>query len=186
METQPYLPRPGDFFLTQITGFGGFLIRIAQALSGDASRYTHAGIVLDDYTVVQAMPGGATIVPLEEIMGKQPLAFSYYDLDDETRQTISDLGRSFEGVPYNFLDYLTLGLLALGIRPKRLRKYVHSSKHAICSQLVDRVYNLADVQLFDDGRDSGDVTPGDLAHVGTIHHVTTGPKRLNNPKIVPF
>lgn len=181
-----FIPKPGDFFLTQITGFGGFLIRMAQAISGDASRYTHAGIVLDDGTVVQAMPGGATIVPLDEITAKRPLAFSSYDLDDETRQVISDVARSFRGTPYNFLDYLVLGLLALGIKPPRLRKFVHSSKHLICSQLVDRVYNLADVQLFDDGRDSGDVTPGDLAHVGTIHHVTPGPKVLGRPKIIPL
>lgn len=184
MET--YIPQPGDFFLTQITGFGGFLIRIAQAISGDASRYTHAGIVLDDGTVVQAMPGGATIVPLEDILGKKPLAFSYYEIDSQTRQDISDIGRSFEGTPYNFLNYLMLGFLALGIRPPRLRKAVHSSKKMICSQLVDRVYNLAGVQLFDDGRDSGDVTPGDLAHVGTIHHITSGPKTLDLPKIYPM
>lgn len=181
-----YTPKPGDFFLSQIDGTGGFFIRLAQLFAGDASRYTHAGIVLDDGTVIQAQPGGATIVPLEEILVKRPLAFSDYDLDDITREFIVMAARNKEGVPYSFLDYLTLGLLALGLQPKRIRKFVHERSHMICSQLVDKVYNEAGVQLFDDGRNSGDVTPGDLAHVGTIHHVTPGPKDIATTRVYPL
>jgi hypothetical protein len=33
----------------------------------------------------------------------------------------------------------------------------------ICSQLVDRCYDIAGVHLFDDGRKPGDVSPGDLS-----------------------
>jgi hypothetical protein len=36
----------------------------------------------------------------------------------------------------------------------------------ICSQLVDRACELAGVHLFDDGRLSGQVTPGDLYTLG--------------------
>lgn len=171
-----YTPQPGDFFLAQIRGFGGLLIRLAQAVSGDASRYTHAGVILDNGMLIEAMPGGARIVPVTTIIDNKPLAFSRYDLSDEMRARIVSQARSYEGVPYSFLDYLSLGLLALGLRPKRLRARIHGSGHMICSQLVDKTYLTAGVHLFDDGRDSGDVTPGDLAHVGTIYHVSTGPK----------
>jgi uncharacterized protein YycO len=173
--TNTYVPRPGDYFLTQIKGLGGFFIRVAQLLTGDASRYTHAGILLDDGTIIEAQPGGARIVPLSEVGGDMPLAFSRFTLTDEQRAGIVASARSYEGVPYSFLDYLSLALLTFGIKPKRLRKYIHESGHMICSQLVDKAYLVNGVHLFDDGRLSGDVTPGDLAHVGTIYHAYTGP-----------
>lgn len=168
--------RPGDYFLTQITGFGGFLIRIAQAFAGDASRYTHAGIFLDDGTIIEAMPGGARIVSNKATLSRRPLAISQFELTDEQRALIVKNARTYKGVPYSFLDYLCLGLDAVRIRPKRLRSRIHGSGNMICSQLVDRIYNVSGIQLFDDGRDSGDVTPGDLAHIGTIFHATIGPK----------
>lgn len=170
-----YTPQPGDYFLTQITGFSGFLIRIAQALTGDASRYTHAGVILDDDTVVEAMPSGAQIVPLADILTRDTLAFSRFDLTDDQRAAIVVEARKLEGVRYSFLDYLLLGLLSIGIKPPKLRKAVHGSGHMICSQLVDKAYNRAEIYLFEDGRDSGDVTPGDLSHVGTIYHYNSGP-----------
>lgn len=169
------LVRPGDYFLSQIEGTGGFFIRLMQLLAGDASRYTHAGIVLDDGTVVQAQPGGATIVPLTDVGGNGVLAFSHFDLTDEHRTAIVAAGRSYEGVPYSFLDYLSLGLATLGIRPDWLTNYIAKSNRMICSQLVDQSYLDAGVHLFEDGRIPGDVTPGDLAHVGLIHHAGTGP-----------
>lgn len=170
-----YIPQPGDYFLTQITGFGGFLIRMAQALTGDPSRYTHAGVVLDDGTVIEAMPSGAQITPLEDILVRDTLAFSKFDLTDSQRGAIVCEARKFIGVGYSFLDYLCLGLLGLGIKPKALREFVHGSNEMICSQLVDKAYHNANIYLFEDGRDSGDVTPGDLSHVGTIFHSNTGP-----------
>ncbi len=41
--------------------------------------------------------------------------------------------------------------------------YVASSKHMICSQLVDFVYMQSGIHLFNDGRWPGYVTPADLA-----------------------
>lgn len=170
-----YTIKPGDYFLTQISGFGGTLIRIAQAFAGDASRYTHAGIFLDDGTIIEAMPGGARIVSNEATLRRRPLAISQFDIDEDARARIVEIARGYKGVPYNFADYLTIGLDSIGIRPKWLRNKIHSSKSMICSQLVDKIYSVAGVKLFDDGRDPGDVTPGDLAHVGTIFHVTKTP-----------
>jgi len=156
----------------QITGPGGWAIRVAQAITGDWSRYTHAGIVLDDATVIGAQPGGAAIIGLDQIMDRRPLAFSKMDLTEQTRAALVATARSLEGTPYSFLDYAALGLLAIGLKPRWIRARVRTSGHLICSQLVDLVYTRAGVHIFDDGRDSGDVTPGDLAYAGLIQNVT--------------
>jgi uncharacterized protein YycO len=174
-QREVYEPQPGDYFLAQIKGFGGFLIRVAQLLTGDASRYTHAGVVLDDGTVVQAEPGGATVVPLAEILDKPPVAYSRLELTDQERAAIVKAARSYAGVPYSFLDYLYLALTTLGVTWDWVTERVQNDGHMICSQLVDQAYQDAGVHLFEDGRFPGDVTPGDLAHVGTTYHVNTGP-----------
>lgn len=180
MTTYKHELKPGDVFFTQITGILGFFIRFAQLLTGDASRYTHVGILLDDNTVVAAQPGGAEHITLEELMTRQaetgaPFGWSAWELTDETRSAIVKSARKYIGTPYNFLDYLSILLVTLRIRPKRFKERVHNNKKLICSQLVDQVYLEAGIHLFDDGRLSGDVTPGDLAYVGRVYHWNTGP-----------
>jgi len=156
------MPKPGDFGLSRIGGVVGWWIALGQLLTGDASRYTHAFVVLDDETVIEAMPGGAIITPLSEYMGKA--VFSDLSLTDEQRDIVVREGRALKGIPYSFLDYLALALARFGIRPKRLRKYIQNKGHMICSQLVDEVYRRAGIQMFSDGRLPQDVTPGDLAN----------------------
>lgn len=170
--------QPGDFFLTQIKGPGGLLIRLAQAATGDLSRYTHAGIFLDRGEVIAAQPGGARIDPVEDVLRERPLAICHMPLTDRERENVVAYARALKGRSYSFLDYLSLAVLAFRVRPAWLLRYVRSTGHMICSQLVDTVYSHASgLCLFDDGRFSGDVTPGDLAHVGTTTHVGTGPYR---------
>jgi hypothetical protein len=165
-----YTPRPGDFGLTKIGGFTGWWIGLGQFITGDASRYTHAFIVLDGNQVIEAMPGGAIISPLEKYLGANddgtPKAvFSRLeDLTDEQRQIIIREARKAEGIPYSFLDYLSLALLHFGFKPKKLRKRITDSGHMICSQLVDHYHCVAGYHMFNDGRLSQDVTPGDLAN----------------------
>lgn len=164
--------KPGDYFLSQIGGKVGFLIRLGQGLAGDWSRYTHAGIVLDDGTVIAGQPGGARIDPVASLEGSKVLAVSRNELTDDERARIVARARSMEGTPYSFLDYLAIVLLAFGIKPKRLRKFIEDSGHMICSQFVDAVYEAEGINLFHDGRAHGDVTPGDLAQVGVIEHLS--------------
>ncbi|QBZ72377.1 peptidase [Streptomyces phage Circinus] len=155
-------PLPGDFGLTRIRGFVGWWIGLGQLITGDASRYTHAFIVLDDETVVEAMPGGAIITPISEYAGRA--VYSRLELTDDQRAAIVREARSLEGIPYSFLDYLALALAHFGIKPKKLRKYITTKGHMICSQLVDEVYRRAGIHMFNDGRLPQDVTPGDLAN----------------------
>ena len=167
--------QPGDFFLVQIHGRPAISIGIGQALTGDWSRFWHAGIVLDDGTAIAAHPGGVTIDSLKEIVADRPLAFSHYDLTLTEQASIVAAARSYLGRPYSFLCYLSIALVTFHIRPKWLLRYVAGTGHMICSQLVDQCYQDAGIHLFDDGRYPGDVTPGDLAYVGLIQNVGTGP-----------
>jgi uncharacterized protein YycO len=158
--------RAGQFGLSIIGGGLGRAIWLGQAIIGDRSRWTHAFLVLDEKSVVEAMPDGARIAPLKpylELEKRSLAAFSRLTLTDEQRATVVQVGREFEGVPYSFLDYVSLSLEHLHVRPPWVQHRVESSGRMICSQLVDRAYDIAGVHLFDDGRKPGDVTPGDLS-----------------------
>lgn len=157
------MPQPGDFGLSTIGGFTGWWINLGQALIGDGARYTHAFIVVDEKTVIQAMPGGAEIADLNPYLGK--VVFSNIDLTPAQRADITKAAVERVGTPYSFLDYLSLALLHWGIQPRWLKNYIKNKGHMICSQLVDDCYLEAGVHLFDDGRLSQDVTPGDLLYV---------------------
>lgn len=160
-----YTPQPGDIGLTVIGGFTGFMVTLGQWFNGDLSGFSHAFVVLDDETVMEAEPGGAKITPLSHY-SERPVRYSrWFPLTRVERAAIVEQARALEGTPYSFADYLALALVRLGIRPKRLLHYVASSNHMICSQLVDYVYCRAGVHLFSDGRPSQDVTPGDLDRV---------------------
>lgn len=184
-------PPPGSFGLSRIGGLTGKLIAAGQAFSGDGSRFTHAFVVLDDQWVIEAMPGGARLAPLADRLNHAEVVFSdkpiqdylerwkagfeaetpdptdrekLYDwVEESKRQDVVWNARRLEGTGYGYLQYLALGLVALGFSPKWLERYVASKGRMICSQMVDEVYRRVGIQLFDDGRLPQQVTPGDLA-----------------------
>lgn len=177
--------KPGTFGLAIIGGKTGKLVRWGQAfVEGQDYTFTHAFLVLDNEQVIEAEPGGAKIAPLSKYtsreaglvlfcdepvlnevfattFGQQPYADN---LEAHLRERIVDFARTLEGVPYNYLDYLAIGLDRFGIRPKFIRNRLARHDRLICSQLVDFVYLAAGIHLFSDGRDSQEVTPGDLEH----------------------
>lgn len=158
-------PAPGTFYLTRIGGLVGWLISLGQWLLGDASRYTHAGIVLDDGLVLEAMPSGARIRPLADVLARRPLAFSWcIALTPVQRADIVAQAWALRGARYGFSCYLHLALTRVGIRWGRLVDHLERNDRVICSQLVDLAYRRAGAGLFDDGRAPFEVTPGDLAH----------------------
>lgn len=156
-------PRPGDFGLVRMSGLTRWAIRLGQWLNGDGfADYQHAFLVLDDESLIEAEPGGARIRPLSEY---SDAVYSDWPLTEEQRAAIVAAGRELEGIPYSVLDYLSLALVRLHIRPRWVTRYVASTGHLICSQLVDHAYLMAGVHLFTDGRFEGDVTPADLVSV---------------------
>lgn len=159
-------PTAGMFGLTKIGGLLGVGISLGQWFIGDASRYTHAFVVLDDDTVMEAMPSGARIRTLDHAETHEPIAYSWaVELTDEQRMLIVQQARVLEGARYGFSAYLHLALSRFGIRWPWLIRYLRRNGRFICSQLVDEVYNRAGVRLFEDGRAPHDVTPGDLANL---------------------
>jgi len=162
---QTFEPLPGDFLLTDIYGWVGKGVAFGQFVIGDKSPYEHAALVLDSGEVVEAMPGGAIISPLSKYIGTKRTHRALFvrpPLEPWQRVLIGDFGRELAGTPYSFLDYASIALEHWKIRPQFIVDRVASSKHLICSQLVDYALREGGFQLFEDGRFHGDVTPGDL------------------------
>jgi hypothetical protein len=153
----------GDFGLTRVHGPFGRLIRFGQYWYGNSSEYEHAFLVLSNNEVLEAEPRGARIVPLSNYLNDPHTVFVKVPLTPEQRIAIDAAGRSLEGIPYSFLDYLALALAKFHIKPKFITNYIKTDKHMICSQLVDEAEFMVGFQMFDDGREPSQVTPGGLS-----------------------
>lgn len=161
-----YDPRPGDIGLTQISGWGGKAIRFGQWLNGDGfADVEHAFVVTGVYPgtpdkpwIIEAMPGGAQYVR----NWHPPQTTQYLVCPDEYRDAVAAAAFALRGVPYSWADYGALALHRFHIPTPRLKRFIARSKSMICSQLADRAAQLGGWKIFDDGRNPGDVTPGDL------------------------
>ena len=158
-------PQPGDIGLVTIPNAAGRLIRLAQWLNGDGYRnYEHAFVCVDnlsEVTIVEAEPGGAVLAPL------------HYDnvlwlrCPPELGAAVATAARGLAGTPYSFLDYFALAAVRFHLPSRRIRRYVASSGHLICSALADAAACRGGWHLYSDGRLPGDVTPGDLTRLAT-------------------
>ena len=173
---------PGSMILTTIEGFTGRWVSAIQAFVRGGSLYTHAAISIGGGLMVEANPHGADVGYISRLHDGRPLLISddpiqrFLDrpeirgwkpgraaLETSIRETVSAHAVNLIGTPYGWLDYVALAALETGVPgQERLRRYVEDSGSLICSALVDRVYSRSGIELFDDGRYAGDVTPGDL------------------------
>jgi uncharacterized protein YycO len=152
---------PGDFALTKISGWGGFAIRVAQALIGRPAPVQHAMIYVGNGMIVQAMPGGAEMIPLDEANPVYAWSINAIPLTAKQRTVIASCAKSMVGAPYSWLDYLAIGLYAWHVRIPWVANRVGSTRSEICSQLVAVSFWAGGVDLFPD-RPTWDVTPADL------------------------
>jgi hypothetical protein len=112
--------------------------------------------------------------------------------EDRVRARVDAEARRLEHASYSYLDYPVLGLAELArLHPNNaaltafaagLRHYINHSGHLICSALVDRGYQNANVKVYDDGRMPGDVTPEDLAEYAYADGRTPLIDTRENPK----
>lgn len=160
-------PQPGDIGLVRVAGVVGWAITIGELIYDGNWRQSHAFLYLGDGRVLEAQPGGARIAPLSEYNGRS-VECSTRQPSAEERQSIVAIGESLVGVPYGWLDYASLALWRFRIRLPAIRHRVNDGSNMICSQLVDYAWAGAGVHIFEDGREPGDVTPGDLAR--QMHH----------------
>lgn len=184
--TDPLPQLIGQFGLSTISGFAGWWVNLGQALIRDSSRFTHAFVIVSSEHVVEARPGGAKLTPLTHYTTGSKAAetvISTLELTPVQQNRIAQEALKLVGVPYSFADYLSLALDHLGFRPKWLRKRIKDSGRLICSQLVDLCMLRAGIHLFDDGRDPGDISPGDLADfLIRRHHSIPVPLRATETK----
>jgi hypothetical protein len=168
----------GDFCVVPISGYVGWLISVGEWANGSGFHdYDHAEIYVGNpegfvplkygYTL-GAYPGGARLVGLtsEPVKVQNSLWSSgYFELTDGSRTEIVEKGLSLIGVPYSSLDYFALAAHHLHLPVPFIKSYIASTKHLICSQLVDYVYEQCGIHLFKDNRWPGYVTPADLAQL---------------------
>jgi hypothetical protein len=154
-------PKLGDFGLVRTPDIGGRIIRI-----GTDSWMNHALVYVGDNNVIEARPGGAGFNVIDNYSNpKFHLTWStdLIPLTDDERAKIVHYALAQKGVKYGWPDIAALSLKTLGYdTPAWVDKRIERDDRLICSQLVDRAYMLSGVHLFNDGRLSMDVTPGDL------------------------
>lgn len=148
------MPQLGDFGVVRTNGLAARLIRF-----GTRSTVNHAFVYVGDGVIVEAQPGGAKLSPASDY---PDAIWSSMDLDTHARGSISHHAEQLVGTPYNWLDIAALALACYGIRSHAIDRRIERMDRLICSQLVDRAYELAGEHLFNDGRLPSEVTPQDL------------------------
>lgn len=167
-----YTPKPGDIGLVGSNSFVGWFVRFGQRLVGDHSFVTHAFIVLHNGDIIEAMPGGAKFATID----KYPDAvYSKFELTYDERAAICEEAIRMEGIPYSFLDYLSIFLTHLVEKkwipfkyswiPQKIKNRVQDSGHMICSQLCSEAYRRAGMEISPKKELPMDLTPADLAEI---------------------
>lgn len=162
-------PQAGDFGLVAIRGFPGRAIWLGQGLNRNGwEDYQHAVLCVGNGELVQAEPGGATVVPVSDYDGTNIIWSTWPNeiLTEPVRTSIAAHGRALEGIGYSALDYGAIALHHFGINPPGLRSYIARTDRMICSQLVDEGITRGLMEasrtvknVFNDGRWAGYVTP---------------------------
>jgi hypothetical protein len=173
--------KPGMFFLSHSATWVSRSVSSAQAFVRGGSWWTHSGLALDHGEIIEGQPGGAVIRSIESVAERSGTVLwsdapiqreltarlgsmaDEWQIEEELRSAVVAAARKLEGTPYSFVDYLSIAAVEWKWPGwEKLRGYVQSSGHLICSALVDRAFLQAGIHLFDDDRVEGDVSPGDL------------------------
>jgi hypothetical protein len=178
--------RPGDIGFSNITGAAGALVWLGQHLLAasepDEGKIKHVFMVTEPLSdtgghgpwIVQAMPHGAEEIEIGQEYWTDDFVYVRPDYADQVNPfrpgieyrsqgwRAANAARKYLDTPYSFLDYAAILGLHMGIKNGPIRRYVTTSKHMICSQLVDQALSDAGFHVFDDGRLPQDVMPIEL------------------------
>jgi hypothetical protein len=155
--------RPGDIQLCRVAFPGGTIIRILQWLNKDGfADFEHARVYLGDGLFAEAMPKGAIIAAHDLDEPGCDWDSGLYPLTDAQRAGTVAAARSYvaAGIGYNWLDYGSLVLKRLHIRPAFVLRRVRSLTSMICSQFACRCRFDGGAPFWDEW--TGDCTPGDI------------------------
>jgi uncharacterized protein YycO len=163
--------QPGDFAVVHIPELAGTMVHVMQQISGGHGHYEHAIQGVDGGMIVEATPEGAVLLPMHYPAEHVAWSTGHVDVTAGQRELIVAAARSYVGTPYSFLDYAAIAAHCWHLWAPGLKSYVASTRHQICSQLVDACQQAGGVQLFADHRWNGFVRPDDLAgRIGAVPH----------------
>ena len=154
---------PGDIQLSRIASPGGPVIRVLQWANGTGfDNFEHARVYVGDGLFAEAMPGGAVIRAHDLDGDGTEWDSGLYDLTDQQRAGTVAAAHGYVAahVGYSDLDYGSLVLHRLHIRPAWVVRYVQSTGHMICSQFAARCRYDGGAPFWDEW--TGDCTPGDI------------------------
>jgi hypothetical protein len=158
-------PEIGDVGLVKVQGFVGKLIGACEFLNGTKhknTKYQHSFLYLGNGMVLEGQPGGAVLTRFDQrYAGESVVWVRVADLSDDQKNRLIQEAGKLVGVPYSFLDYSAMLVHRLHLPVPGLRRYVNSTDHMICSQIIAEVYRRIAVPLFS-GRWPGYVTPADF------------------------
>lgn len=123
---------------------------------------SHAVLYVGNGQIVEAESSGAVLSPADKYIDN--ILWSGKIFTQTKGEEIAAEGRKLLGTPYSYLGCAAIGLSKITHQhiPKWAQDKLADQGDLFCSQLVDVAYQNAGVQLFDDGRWNGSVTPGDL------------------------
>lgn len=158
--TIPSSVLPGTIGLVNISGEAGKLIHFGQWLNSHPldrwlspecyPNIEHAFVLLPDRMLIEAEPGGARVVSIDEYTNVDV----FWCTSIAERLTASELvavahtAALFEHTPYSFLGYAELSARRLHLPVSLLRDDMAHMNHVICSQLAALSYRDRGHDLF--------------------------------------
>lgn len=182
--------QPGDFAAVRTAGWVSNLIATGEEAAywitsaerrqkrKEVGKWTHAIFYMGgpEDLILEAEAGGAQVRSFHYDTQDCLWSSGRYELDltDAQRAQAMETGWRYHNVPYSFLDYDAIALHSLGLDASWLEDYIKSTKHEICSQLVDQCRLDLGSHLFTDDRWAGFVDPLDIAIVISDSALATG------------
>lgn len=172
--------KPGDVGFGPIRGIGGWAARAGMMLLRDDTKYPHCfmvtSVIREETYAMEARPGGARMAEISDrwTSGYFYVRPAYADALSAHRAALAAL--DMDGLPYGYMAYPYLALDRINVEGRLIDWYIRRETPdgypaaPICSQLVDAALERGGIQLYDDGREHHDVTPGDVLWSLLTHH----------------
>jgi uncharacterized protein YycO len=169
-------PQAGDIILAASNNPKWAIYATLQLITGSPSMYTHAALCLGGGMFLDPRPGGAQVRPIESLHERRSIAFSRNPLTDEQRSAVAEAARDYVDAPYTFwrFGYLAGRTLRLGGRVlESLDRRCNGA--TICSELILKIYQEAQVPFAAWSIDPREASPGTLSRIGMWSHYQAAP-----------
>lgn len=128
------------------------------------SVFNHAFIVTDAVGgIIEATPHRVRHGNLSEYAGHPVMLNTGETVTADQLAAVVRCATSYLGDAYAWTDIVRLGLAKIGLRSSLLDRHVDKDPHVICSELVSRCGQAAELDWLCGTRTPADVTPGLLA-----------------------